>query len=73
MDTGTNTFEMAQAFSAFANGGEFKEAFAIKQIKDNKGKVVFENKGKEREARNERFDGFANDGHDEARRRGRNG
>ncbi|EFU41542.1 penicillin-binding protein, 1A family [Paenibacillus vortex V453] len=45
MDTGTNTFEMAQAFSAFANGGEFKEAFAIKQIKDNKGKVVHENKG----------------------------
>ncbi|WP_339272358.1 PBP1A family penicillin-binding protein [Paenibacillus sp. FSL K6-1330] len=45
MNTGTNTFEMAQAFSAFANGGEFKEAFAIKQIKDNKGKVVHENKG----------------------------
>lgn len=45
MNTGTNTFEMAQAFSAFANGGEFKEAFAIKQIKDSKGKIVYENKG----------------------------
>lgn len=45
MDTGTNTFEMAQAFSAFANGGELKEAFAIKQIKNHKGKVVYDNKG----------------------------
>ncbi|GAE05337.1 transglycosylase domain-containing protein [Paenibacillus sp. JCM 10914] len=45
MNTGTNTFEMAQAFSAFANGGQLKEAYAIKQIKDNNGKVVHENKG----------------------------
>lgn len=49
MSTGTNTFEMAQAFSAFANGGELNEAYAIKQIKDSKGKVIHENKGNNKE------------------------
>ncbi|MGG1876056.1 PBP1A family penicillin-binding protein [Paenibacillus cisolokensis] len=49
MSTGTNTFEMAQAFSAFANGGQLNEAFAIKQIKDSKGKIIYENKGRNAE------------------------
>ncbi|SMF86476.1 penicillin-binding protein 2A [Paenibacillus uliginis N3/975] len=49
MNSGTNTFEMTQAFSAFANGGELNEAFAIKQIKNSSGKVVHENKGGNKE------------------------
>lgn len=47
--SGTNTFEMTRAFSAFANGGELPEAYAIKQIKDSSGKVVHENKGNNKE------------------------
>ncbi|WP_106767793.1 transglycosylase domain-containing protein [Paenibacillus faecalis] len=45
MTDGTNTFEIARAFTAFANGGELVEPYAIKQIKNSDGKVVHENKG----------------------------
>ncbi|MDR9854057.1 PBP1A family penicillin-binding protein [Paenibacillus sp. VCA1] len=41
---GTNTLEMAQAYSTFANGGTFYKAFSIKKIVDSDGKVVFEHK-----------------------------
>ena len=41
MSKGTNTLEMAQAYSAFANGGELREAYAIKSITDSEDKTVF--------------------------------
>lgn len=49
MSKGTNTLEMTQAFSAFANGGTLNEAYSIKQIKDSDDNVKYERKkdGKE--------------------------
>ncbi|WP_042207000.1 transglycosylase domain-containing protein [Paenibacillus durus] len=41
MSKGTNTLEMAQAYTAFANGGELREAYAIKSIKDSTGETVY--------------------------------
>jgi len=41
MGKGTNTLEMTQAYSAFANGGELREAYAIKSIADSDDKVVY--------------------------------
>lgn len=43
---GTNTLEMAQAYSAFANGGTFNKAFSIKQILDSDDKPVYTHKDK---------------------------
>ncbi|OAB46997.1 transglycosylase domain-containing protein [Paenibacillus antarcticus] len=44
MSKGTNTLEMTQAYSAFANGGTLNEAYSIKQIKDSDDKVKYEHK-----------------------------
>lgn len=41
MSKGTNTLEMAQAYSAFANGGELREAYTIKSITDSSGETVY--------------------------------
>lgn len=41
MSKGTNTLEMAQAYSAFANGGELREAYSIKSISDSSGETVY--------------------------------
>ncbi|MET3849831.1 penicillin-binding protein 1A [Paenibacillus sp. OAE614] len=41
---GTNTLEMAQAYSAFANGGKMNEAYSIKKIVDSDEKPVYEHK-----------------------------
>jgi len=41
---GTNTLEMAQAYSTFANGGTFYKAYSIKKIVDSEGKVKYEHK-----------------------------
>lgn len=38
---GTNTMEMAGAFSVYANGGEYNEPYSIKLIKDHDGKDLF--------------------------------
>ncbi|WP_042204366.1 transglycosylase domain-containing protein [Paenibacillus camerounensis] len=38
---GTNTLEMAQAYSAFANGGELREAYSIKSIENSDGDTVY--------------------------------
>ena len=44
LSSGTNTLEMAQAYSAFANGGTLNEAYAIKQIKNSDDEVKYEHK-----------------------------
>ncbi|MHA0855300.1 transglycosylase domain-containing protein [Paenibacillus sp. CMAA1364] len=44
LNSGTNTFEMTQAFSAFSNGGTLNEAYSIKMIKDSNDKVKYEHK-----------------------------
>ncbi|WP_238651569.1 PBP1A family penicillin-binding protein [Paenibacillus piscarius] len=41
MSKGTNTMEMAQAYSAFANGGELRQAYSIKSIDDKDDKTVY--------------------------------
>ncbi|MRN54591.1 transglycosylase domain-containing protein [Paenibacillus monticola] len=41
MSKGTNTLEMAQAYSAFANGGELRDAYTIKSITDSTGETVY--------------------------------
>lgn len=41
MSQGTNTLEMAQAYSAFANGGELREAYSIKSITNSDGDTVY--------------------------------
>lgn len=41
MSEGTNTLEMAQAYSAFANGGELRDAYSIKSIADSDDKTVY--------------------------------
>ena len=41
LSKGTNTLEMAQAYSAFANLGEYQEAYSIKEIKDSSDKSVY--------------------------------
>ncbi|WP_379151793.1 PBP1A family penicillin-binding protein [Paenibacillus sp. sgz5001063] len=41
MSEGTNTLEMAQAYSAFANGGELREAYSIKSITNSDGDTVY--------------------------------
>ncbi|KAF4321640.1 hypothetical protein G195_005149 [Phytophthora kernoviae 00238/432] len=41
LSKGTNTLEMAQAYSAFANLGEYQQAYSIKEIKDSSGKTTF--------------------------------
>lgn len=41
MSKGTNTLEMAQAYTAFATGGELRQAYAIKSIVDSTGETVF--------------------------------
>ena len=38
---GTNTLEMAGAFSVYANGGEYNAPYSIKLIKDHDGKDLF--------------------------------
>ncbi|WP_342561303.1 PBP1A family penicillin-binding protein [Paenibacillus sp. FSL R7-0345] len=38
---GTNTLEMAQAYSAFASGGELREAYSIKSIENSDGDTVY--------------------------------
>lgn len=38
---GTNTMEMAGAFSVYANGGEYNAPYSIKLIKDHGGKDLF--------------------------------
>ncbi|MGF7047533.1 penicillin-binding protein 2A [Paenibacillus sp. DS2015] len=46
MSTGTNTLEMTQAYSAFANGGVLNPAYSIKSIIDSDEKAVYEHKDK---------------------------
>ncbi|PIH56956.1 penicillin-binding protein 1A [Paenibacillus sp. LK1] len=41
LSKGTNTLEMAQAYSAFANLGEYQQAYSIKEIKDSAGKTTY--------------------------------
>ncbi|AIQ69238.1 transglycosylase domain-containing protein [Paenibacillus graminis] len=41
MSEGTNTLEMAQAYSAFANGGDLREAYSIKSITNSEGDTVY--------------------------------
>ncbi|MGN7760207.1 PBP1A family penicillin-binding protein [Paenibacillus sp. 22594] len=41
MSEGTNTMEMAQAYSAFANGGDLREAYSIKSITNSDGDTVY--------------------------------
>ncbi|ETT47610.1 PBP1A family penicillin-binding protein [Paenibacillus sp. FSL H7-689] len=41
LSKGTNTLEMVQAYSAFANLGEYRQAYAIKEIKDSAGKTTY--------------------------------
>ncbi|OMF15294.1 penicillin-binding protein [Paenibacillus amylolyticus] len=41
LSKGTNTLEMAQAYSAFANLGEYRAAYSIKEIKDSAGKTTY--------------------------------
>ncbi|WP_411734959.1 PBP1A family penicillin-binding protein [Paenibacillus sp. M2] len=41
LSKGTNTLEMAQAYSAFANLGEYRQAYSIKEIKDSAGKTTY--------------------------------
>nr|WP_258166450.1 PBP1A family penicillin-binding protein [Paenibacillus sp. PCH8] len=41
LSKGTNTLEMAQAYSSFANLGEYRQAYSIKEIKDSAGKSTF--------------------------------
>lgn len=41
LSKGTNTLEMAQAYSAFANLGEYQQAYSIKEIKDSSGKTTY--------------------------------
>jgi len=38
---GTNTMEMAGAFSVYANGGKYNAPYSIKMIKDHDGKELF--------------------------------
>ncbi len=44
LSKGTNTLEMAQAYSAFANNGQFQKAYSIKQINDSDDKTVYTHK-----------------------------
>ncbi|WP_025680098.1 PBP1A family penicillin-binding protein [Paenibacillus massiliensis] len=41
MEKGTNTLEMAQAYSAFANKGKYQPAYAIKEIRDSSDSVRY--------------------------------
>lgn len=41
MESGTNTLEMAQAYSAFAAGGEMRDAYSIKSIVNSSDETVF--------------------------------
>lgn len=41
LSRGTNTLEMAQAYSAFANKGQFQKTYSIKQINNSDGQVVY--------------------------------
>lgn len=41
LSKGTNTLEMAQAYSAFANKGQFQKAYSIKQINNSDDQVVY--------------------------------
>ncbi|CAH1192658.1 Biosynthetic peptidoglycan transglycosylase [Paenibacillus auburnensis] len=41
MSKGTNTLEMAQAYSSFANGGELRGAYSIKSIANSDGETVY--------------------------------
>lgn len=42
LDKGTNTLEMASAYSAFANRGQYQEGHAISRIENSDGKVIYE-------------------------------
>lgn len=44
LSKGTNTLEMAAAYSAFANRGQYQEAYAITKIVDSDGKTIYEHK-----------------------------
>lgn len=46
LSKGTNTLEMAQAYSAFANLGEYQEAYSIKSVVDSTGKEIYKHKSK---------------------------
>ncbi|KQY94093.1 penicillin-binding protein [Paenibacillus sp. Root52] len=41
LSKGTNTLEMAQAYSAFANLGEYQQAYSIKEVKDSTDKAIY--------------------------------
>ncbi|MGO4527844.1 PBP1A family penicillin-binding protein [Paenibacillus sp. 2TAF8] len=41
LSKGTNTLEMAQAYSAFANLGEYQQAYSIKSIEDSSNKTIY--------------------------------
>ncbi|MEC0235266.1 PBP1A family penicillin-binding protein [Paenibacillus kribbensis] len=41
LSKGTNTLEMAQAYSAFANKGQFQKAYSIKQINNSDDQVIY--------------------------------
>lgn len=41
LSKGTNTLEMAQAYSAFANKGQFQKAYSIKKINNSDDQVVY--------------------------------
>lgn len=41
LSKGTNTLEMAQAYSSFANLGEYQQAYAIKSIVDSSNKTIY--------------------------------
>lgn len=42
LHVGVSPLKMAQAYSVFANGGVFREAHMVRQIKDSKGNVIYE-------------------------------
>ncbi|MFB5675676.1 PBP1A family penicillin-binding protein [Paenibacillus terreus] len=53
MSKGTNTLEMAQAYSAFANKGQFQSAYSIKKIENSEGTPVYEHKSDLRQVMSE--------------------
>ncbi|GIP41555.1 penicillin-binding protein 1F [Paenibacillus sp. J45TS6] len=44
LNKGTNTLEMAAAYSAFANRGQYQEGYAITKIVNSDGKTIYEHK-----------------------------
>ncbi|WP_211747878.1 penicillin-binding protein 1A [Paenibacillus sp. Marseille-Q4541] len=53
LNKGTNTLEMAEAFSAFANRGQYQEGYTIKEIVDSDGKTIYQHKDKKEQVMSE--------------------